>query len=135
MTNKAVEKSLRSQLRINGYKLLSDPKKNGETGEDLIAEKDNRITVFEIIGYKTNGPARSLDFYQVFFRAISRIDKFENAKIVIALCSNFQRGMKQRTDQYGSSWIKIGNAFPEIEVWFVKDEEINASSWNDLKNI
>lgn len=134
MTNSEVEAELIKYLIENKYK-ISESKTNGQTGEDLIATKGDEILIFEIIGYKKSAPARSKDFYEVFFRAISRIDKFTNCKIIIALPFQFSVGMKQRQEHYGKSWYKLGETFPELEIWYIDINSISRHSWNDpLKN-
>ncbi len=130
-TSENVEHSLRECLANQGYK-LSVPRKNGETGVDLLATKDNKQYFIEIIGFKKSPPARSKDFYEAFFRAISRIKNGAD-NIVIALPERFALGLNQRASQYGEAWKRIGKAFPEIEIWLVHCEQpysYECSSWN-----
>lgn len=58
------ELCLRACLEAEGYK-LSSPRKNGETGVDLIAQKENKNHYIEVIGFKKFPPARSKDFYEI----------------------------------------------------------------------
>lgn len=113
--NKDVEKALRYFLQDNGYKLEIPERKFGETGVDIIASKDGEKWHIEVIGFKESPPARSKDFYEVFFRAISRL-KDGAGHIVIALPDRFRNGLPQRVRQYGIGWQRIGNAFPELEI-------------------
>lgn len=131
ITNANVEKCLRDCLEKQGYE-LSIPRKNGETGVDLLASKGDEQYFIEIIGFKESPPARSKDFYEVFFRAISRIKNGAN-NIVIALPERFGQGLNQRALHYGKGWKRIGVAFPEIEIWLVHCEKPYAyerTSWN-----
>lgn len=130
--NKDVEKSLRCFLQSNGYKLEIPERTFGETGVDIIASRGVERWYVEVIGYKKSPPARSRDFYEVFFRAISRLK--DGAKhIVIALPKNFRIGLPQRVRQYGVAWQKIGDAFPELEIWLIDIDanEAEVAKWND----
>ncbi|MCB9292561.1 MAG: hypothetical protein H6559_05455 [Lewinellaceae bacterium] len=132
-SNKEMEIGLREILISKGYEIFGNIKENGETGCDLIAEKDRNTYHIEVIGYKRTGPARSKDFFQVFFRAVSRLD--DNAKnCVIALPCNFLRGIKQRTNNYKVAWDRIGKIFPELVFWFVdlENRKITPIHWKDL---
>lgn len=130
--NKDVEKSLRHFLQDNGYKLEIPERKNGETGVDIIALRDGKGWHIEVIGFKESPPARSKDFYEVFFRAISRL-KDGAEHIAIALPDRFRNGLPQRAKQYGIGWQRIGDAFPELEIWLVDAEnnKVETTKWND----
>jgi len=54
-------------------------------------------------------------------------------RCVIALPVRFKRGMNQRANHYGEAWRRIGNAFPEIEIWFVnvKGNTYEEHEWKD----
>ena len=130
--NKEVEKSLRHILESEGYKLEIPERKYGETGVDIIASKDGEEWHIEVIGYKKSPPARSKDFYEVFFRSISRLK--DGAKnVVIALPERFRKGLPQRVQQYGIAWQRIGTAFPELEIWFVdiENNKLKKTKWSD----
>jgi Holliday junction resolvase-like predicted endonuclease len=61
-----VELVLRKMLPRQGYKLLNNPRTQGETGADIIAQK-GRVRVFiECIGFQKVAPLRSKQFYEVF---------------------------------------------------------------------
>ena len=131
ISNNDVERCLRDCLEKQGY-ILSIPRKNGETGVDLPANKGDEQYYIEIIGFKKSPPARSKDFYEVFFRAVSRI-KNGAKNIVIALPERFGNGLSQRASHYGEAWERIGITFPEIEIWSVHCElpyAYERSSWN-----
>ena len=130
-TSEQVEEYLRSTLSEAGFD-LTPPRENGETGADIIAKKGDQSLFFEAIGYKSSPPARSKDFYEVFFRAISRLRKGAT-KCIIALPAQFGVGMPQRAAQYGIAWERLGNSFPELSIWLV---DTNAGShtehaWNE----
>jgi len=74
---------------------------------------------------------RAKDFYESFFRAISRIAP-TNALYAIALPARFGMGLHQRARAIGIAWKRIGAAFPELEIWLVdtENESINQTSWN-----
>ena len=126
------ERCLRACLEAEGYK-LSSPRKNGETGVDLNASQGNEVYDIEVIGFKESPPARSKDFYEVFFRAISRL-KDGAESIVIALPERFGIGLNQRAAHYGEAWKRIGDAFPELEIWLVSCEQpysYKRKKWNE----
>ncbi|MEK6651540.1 MAG: restriction endonuclease [Nitrospirota bacterium] len=132
ISNSDVEHCLRACLETEGYKLTAI-RKNGETGVDLIAKKENEEYYIEVIGFKQSPPARSKDFYEIFFRAISRLK--DGAKnIVIALPERFGKGLHQRASQYGEAWKRIGKTFPELEIWLINSTEpysYKRTSWNN----
>lgn len=124
------EKCLRSILSSKGF-TLSPERVNGETGVDIIAVREQETFHIEVIGFKSSPPARSKDFYESFFRAISRLKDGANC-CVIALPKRFERGLPARARQYGLAWERIGTNFPELQIWLV-DTECRAyepTSWN-----
>jgi hypothetical protein len=126
-----VERCLRACLEAQGYR-LSPSRKNGETGVDLTAERGNDKHFIEVIGFREFPPARSRDFYEVFFRAVSGL--VDGARsLVIALPQRFGKGLPTRAFHYGEAWKRMGNAFPELEIWLVNCEHpysYERTSWN-----
>ena len=126
-----VERCLRGCLKAEGYD-LSQPRNNGETGVDIIAHKKRETHFIEVIGFRQHPPVRSRDFYEVFFRAVSRI-KDGAASIAIALPERFGNGLSRRASHYGKAWRRIGNAFPELQIWLVNcnaPPSYKRTSWN-----
>lgn len=121
VANQDVEAALRWCLEGEGY-TLSAVRLNGETGVDILAAKADERLHIEVIGFKDSPPARSKDFYEVFFRAISRLNQGAT-RIVIALPERFSRGLHQRAAVYGPAWLRLGAAFPELEVWLVNHDQ------------
>ena len=99
-----------------------------------MAEKGTEVLHIEAIAFKSSPPARSKDFYEAFFRAVSRI-QLNATGCVIALPSRFGMGLHQRAKAIGKAWGRIGNAFPELEIWLVdtSDGTINRTAWNSWK--
>lgn len=130
--NEDVENCLRKLLTQEEYK-LNDPKSFGELGTDIIAKKDNEELHIKVIGYKEPGPARAKDFYEIFFRAISRLNHKTCTKIVIAVPKKFRNGLPRRANHYGIAWERIGQVFPELEIWLVDIEncKYQKTLWND----
>ncbi len=127
VTNKKTEKILRRILKKDGFQ-TSQIRKRGENGVDIIAEKNLTIYHIEVIGYKKSGSARARDFFEVFFRIISRIK--DGAKIcVIALTDPWRKGLPARARQYGEAWERIGKAFPELHIWLI---DMNDGTYKDL---
>ena len=126
-----MERALRMCLKSEGYE-LSARKTHGATGVDLFAHKGNKKHFIEIIGFQEAKSVRSRGFYEIFFRSISRL-KDGAQSIVIALPKRFGNGLNQRASQYGEAWKRIGNAFPELEIWLVDCEQpysYKRSKWN-----
>jgi hypothetical protein len=110
ITSKEVETILRTALARDGYK-TSVERGYGETGADIIAERRDELLHIEAIAFKSLPSARAKDFYEVFFRAVSRLDDGVPA-CVIALPSRFAMGLPQRARVIGRAWRRIGKAFP-----------------------
>ena len=134
ISNEEVENTLREILDQEGFD-LSPVKAFGETGTDVIATKNAEIIHIEVIGYKQSGPARATDFYQVFFRAVSRLN-LRAKNCVIALPIEFARGLPARVNQHRVAWERIGTVFPEVEIWLVDVEAktYEKTAWNDWLN-
>ncbi len=131
ITSDVAEKCLRSLLEKEGFE-LSKPKVNGQCGVDVVATKGNKRFHIEVVGYKSAGPARAKDFFEVFFRAISRLDDGAT-QCVIALPSRAGVGLPQRARQYRVGWQRIGEAFPELQIWLVDAENstYTTHTWNE----
>ena len=132
VTSASIENHLRKLLKTNGYTLVNRPRENGETGSDIIAGKPNENIHIEVISFKSSGPARSRDFFQAFFRAISRID-LGATRCVIAMSGRFENGLPTRVKQYKTAWRRIGQVFPELEIWLVDCDEkkCKQTKWSD----
>jgi hypothetical protein len=130
VSSKEIESVLRQRLSEAGY-ALSRAKNVGETGTDIIAKKEDENLHIETIAFKSSPPARSKDFYEVFFRAISRLPRGATL-CVIALPDRFGDGLHQRASTIGTGWLRIGLSFPELEVWLVdtKNRTYKSTAWN-----
>lgn len=118
--NEDAEKCLRELLKAEGYE-LNEPKKQGETGVDILATKGEETFHIEVIGYKSSGPERAKDFYQVFFRAVSRLNEGAT-HCVIAIPKQAAKGLPLRAQQHRIAWERIEKTFPELEIWLVDVE-------------
>jgi hypothetical protein len=127
-----IEKYLRNRLETDGYVLINKPRRNGETGPDIIAEKPGENIHIEVISFESSPPARSLDFFQAFFRAISRIE-LGATRCVIATSLRFENGLPTRVNQYKTGWARIGKVFPELEIWLVDCDrkECKQTKWGE----
>jgi len=125
-----VEAAVRTALARNGYVVKNAPRRHGETGADIIAEKGDMKLAIECIGFQKVPPLRSRMFYEIFFRAISRL-KDGCQKCVMALPERFGRGLYRRAQQYGEGWSRISHAFPELEIWLIdtKNQTYDAYHW------
>ena|SRR5436309_4323087 len=130
VTSASVEECLRRCLVSKGY-TLNRVRGHGETGVDVEARRGAEILAVEVIGYKSSGPARAKDFYEAFFRAVSRLDDGAT-QCVIALPFRFGVGLPARAKQHSVAWERIGAAFPELQIWLVdpaKEECYENSAW------
>jgi len=117
-----VERVIRKYLRDSGYS-LSSPRTYGQTGVDITAKRDQSTCFVEIIGFQSHPPTRSREFYEAFFRVISRDRNNLCDVLVLALPRRFKDGMRQRKQQYSVAWGKLGNAFPNLRLWYVDTEK------------
>jgi hypothetical protein len=86
---------------------------------DIIATHRESTCFIEVIGFQSNPPIRSREFYEAFFRIISRDRNDLNDLLVLALPNRFKHGMPQRKHQYSVAWEKLGKAFPNLKIWYV----------------
>jgi len=115
---KDVEQLVRRHLKEEGC-TLSLPKKRGETGADITARCGKSTRFVEVIGFQSHPPTRSREFYEAFFRVISRDRDNPDDALVLALPKRFKDGMRQRKQQYPIAWEKLGKAFPNLRFWYV----------------
>jgi hypothetical protein len=129
VSSKQVEDVLRALLVEAGYSVNAE-RKNGETGTDIEARRHNEAIHIEAIAFKSSPPARSKDFYEAFFRSISRLGHGAT-RCVIALPARFGMGLRQRANTYDPAWKRLGDAFPELEVWLVDtvEKKYKRTSW------
>jgi len=135
VANEAVVDALRAALQRDGYSVL--PKRPfGAQGVDIVAEKGGERVVAEVIGYKVAGPSRRSDLAVAFWAAIGRVDEYPDAKVAIALPSQFIQGFGARLDSRRGACKRIGVAFPELEVWFVDValQSYERHPWTELVN-
>jgi len=127
--NKDAEACLRELLEVQGYK-LNVPRTHGETGVDILAIKGDEEWHIEVIGYKSSGPARAKDFYEAFFRAVSRLND-DATHCVIALPIQARVGLPASARQHRVAWTRISKAFPELEIWLVdvENRDYQRTSW------
>jgi hypothetical protein len=131
VTSAAVEDAVRSALLAEGW-VVSTPRRHGEAGADIEAVREGKRLCVEAIAFKSSGPARAKDFYEAFFRAASRVGP-STTRVAIALPARFAVGLPQRVHALGHAWRRIGEAFPELEIWLVETvaTRIRQTSWNE----
>jgi hypothetical protein len=130
ISSKDVETVLRAALEREGYE-ISKERGHGETGTDIVAQRGRESLHIEAIAFKQSPPARAKDFYEVFFRAVSRLQSGATL-CVIALPSRFGMGLPQRARAIGAAWCRIGDSFPELKIWLVNTAEgsVERTDWN-----
>ncbi|MCL0057581.1 hypothetical protein M1N05_00730 [Dehalococcoidales bacterium] len=119
---KDVEQVVRRYLEGKGC-TLSPPKKYGQTGTDITAKCGKSTWFVEVIGFQSHPPTRSREFYEAFFRVISRDRNNPDDALVLALPKRFKNGIRQRKQQYPVAWEKLGKAFPNLRLWYVDIEK------------
>ncbi|MGD0190452.1 MAG: hypothetical protein ABSD74_06910 [Rhizomicrobium sp.] len=129
-SGKDVERVLRAVLTREGYE-ISRERAHGEIGTDIIARRGNECLHIEAIAFKQSRPARAKDFYESFFRAVSRLQNGASL-CVVALPSRFGMGLPQRAKAIGPAWRRIGDSFPELKIWLVDTDEgsVKCTDWN-----
>jgi hypothetical protein len=129
--SKDVETVIRIALAQEGYE-ISKERGHGETGTDIVAQTGTESLHIEAIAFKNSPPARAKDFYEVFFRAVSRLQS-DATFCIIALPSRFGKGLPRRANSIGAAWYRIGESFPELKIWLVNTVEgsIERTDWND----
>ena len=115
--NALAERVIRQILIDSGYD-LTEPRRVGETGVDIIATLNDESIHIECIGYKAQPPARAKDFYESFFRIVSRLNDGAT-RLAIALAAQARRGLPARALQHRIAWARIAETFPELEIWLV----------------
>lgn len=113
----AVDDCLRSILSRDGYE-LSGQLSHGQTGVDILASKSGEDWHIECIGFKSSPPARAKDFFESFFRSVSRLDDGA-VHCVIAAPKRFELGLPLRAARYRVAWRRLADTFPELEIWLV----------------
>jgi len=126
-----VERVIRKYLEDKG-RTLSSRRKYGETGADIVAKHSKFTWFVEVIGFEEHRWIRSREFYEAFFRVISRDRNNPDAILVLALPKRFKDGMKQRRQQYPVAWDKLGKAFPNLRIWYADTEQgaVEEYSWS-----
>jgi hypothetical protein len=79
------------------------------------------------------------DFWKAFSQAISRLNPESEWGVpdvsVILLPLQFSAGWRDRVDQLGKDvWMRIGRAFPKLEIWFLSKKECHEFSWSKAFN-
>jgi len=135
VTNSAVEDCLRTLLLAEGYSLT--PKRAcGQTGVDIVAKKGDESFHIECIGYKESGPARAKDFYESFFRCVSRLND-DATHCVIGLSHRAEIGLPARAKQHRVAWLRLAIAFPELQIWLVNTDtrSYRRATWKEWAEI
>jgi hypothetical protein len=97
---------------------LSPQLAHGQTGVDILAKKGRQTFHIDVIGFKSNPSMRAKDFFEVFFRAVSRLNNGAT-RCVIALPRRFEAGLPARAGHHAVAWNRIAASFPELEIWLV----------------
>jgi hypothetical protein len=131
VTNTQIEDCLREILIQEGF-ALTPKRAHGETGVDIVAKKGGAAYFIEVIGYKKAPPARAKDFFEGFFRAVSRLnDSAEH--IVLALSHLAGNGLPARAKQHRIAWLRIADSFPELQIWLVdaQNRTCKETTWRE----
>ena len=127
-----VERVVRKYLEDKGCS-ISSYKRKGETGPDIKATRGKYTWFVEAIGFEERPWIRSREFYEAFFRVISRDRDNPDDVLVLALPKRFKNGMRQRKQQYPIAWEKLGKAFPNLGFWYVDTQSniVDEYSWSN----
>jgi len=131
---------IRTHLGVTGETVIVS---NGRLGPDWTWLSHQVQYHFEAIAFSdrtANGtPKRGknqADFWKAFSQAISRLNPASQwgvaHRVVIAVPWEFLAGWNSRVGQIGPAvWVRIGHAFPELEVWFASPTRLRQLSWNE----
>jgi hypothetical protein len=124
-----IEEVVRENLLSEGY-TVTPIRANGETGMDILAQKQGISYHIETISHKSSPPMRSRDFFEAFFRAVSRLDDGAD-HCVIAISHLTSRGLPARARNYRVAWRRIAETFPELSLWIVNTESrtVDRTTW------
>jgi len=129
-----VEQIVRKLLREKGC-TLSVPKGKGQTGSDITAISGKSTWFVEVIGFQSHPSIRSREFYEAFFRIVSRNRDNLDDILVLALPKRFKNGMAQRKHQYLIAWEKLGKTFPNLYIWYVDTKRKMVEEYPWLKPV
>ncbi len=100
VSDSEIERCLRGLLEEEEFS-LSPKRAHGQIGVDLLASKKGEVYHIETIAYKHAGSARAKDFFEAFFRVLSRLD--DGAKhCVLALSRRTEIGLPALANGIGS---------------------------------
>lgn len=135
VSNADVEDCLRRRLIDEGYS-LTPKRSHGQTGVDILASNGHERYHIEVVGYKDSGPARAKDFFEAFFRAVSRLND-DATHCVIALSALAEAGLPARAGQHRRAWLRIAGAFPELEIWLVDTttQKYRRTTWKEWAEV
>jgi hypothetical protein len=131
VSNAEIENCLREILIREAYS-LSPQRSHGQAGVDILAMREGERYHIETIGYKASGSARAKDFYEGFFRIVSRLNDGA-IHCVLALSHSAATGLPARAKQHRVAWLRIADAFPELEIWLVDTQSrtYKRSTWRE----
>ena len=129
-TNTEIENCLRELLIKEGYKLRN---RSGlfKLGPDTKATKDNKNWYIEVIGSEGSGLERVKDFYEAFFKSLSRLNNKDCNHCIIAIPESLRKFLYIRARIYKVAWERIAKVFPEFEIWIVdiENKKYQRTSW------
>ena len=128
--NTKIGNCLRELLIKEGYKLRN---KIGlfKLGPDIKATKDNENWYIEVIGSEGSGLERVKDFYEAFFKSLSRLNNKDCNHCIIAIPESLRKFLYIRARIYKVAWERISKVFPEFEIWIVdiENKKYQRTSW------
>ena len=130
-TNTEIENCLRKLLIKEGYKLRN---RSGlfKLGPDIKATKDNENWYIEVIGSEGSGLERVKDFYEAFFKSLSRLNNKDCNHCIIAIPESLRKFLYIRARIYKVAWERIARVFSEFEIWIVdiENNKYQTTSWD-----
>jgi hypothetical protein len=131
ITKTEIMNCLEELLKNEGYQLRS---KIGlfTLGPDIKASKDSENWYIEVLASGESRRGMVEDFYNVFFRAVSRLNNEDCQHCIIAVPENLRKYLYIRARIYRVAWERIADVFPELEIWVVDSEsnKYQKTSWN-----
>ena len=129
-SNNEIENFLRNILKEEGYK-IKGKKGLAMLGPDIKATKDKEVFYIEIAGSDATGLEITNDFYEAFFKAVSRLNNKDCKHCIIAMPESLRKMLHIRAKIYKVAWERIAKVFPELEIWLVdiKNKKYLKTAW------
>jgi hypothetical protein len=135
VTTRDAQETLEAWFRTAGHQVLANNARGDRPGPDYVVQVGERRVAVEVIGHKHNGVSRTNDFRSAFFQLLTRLDDPAGTpgRLALAMPIVHVRGSRDRRTGMNAAWERIGEAFPELEVWYLdmRKRDVYPVTWAD----